>query len=313
MKIHYSFDIPEKIKNPVITTGTFDGVHVGHLAIIRRLNKLAQTVDGESVLITFHPHPRRVLYPESAGKDLLLICSQEEKQMLLRETGLDHLIIIEFTPEFAKITSNEFVEKLLVEKLNARMVVIGFNHQFGYNREGDFSFLYRLGRKFGFEVEEIPEQDIHNESVSSTKIRKALLEGNIQRANAYLDHYYVIHGKLGLNVERSNLFGRSVFNLGMKEWVKLIPPDGVYAVNVKSNSTLRKGLFSVANHSVENSLMSKHTEMELCPLDQNSLEAGDEVVVYFHKKIRNGRNNMDQDRMRTMISKDLKAITELIY
>ena len=145
MRIFYDFDQLVSIPFPVVTTGGFDGVHVGHRAIINRINKIARDIHGESVLITFHPHPRKVLFPETAGKDLFLINSQREKIELLRKTGLQNLIIVSFTPEFAHITSIDFIRDILVAKLHARKIVIGFNHQFGYNREGNFDFLKELG------------------------------------------------------------------------------------------------------------------------------------------------------------------------
>ena len=202
MKIFRSFEEAKNIRNPVVTTGSFDGVHIGHKTILNRLNILAEKYDGESVLITFDPHPRKVLYPETAGKDLKLINSQEEKLKLLEKAGLNNIIIIEFTREFSRITSEEFVRDILHGILNARVVVVGFNHHFGFNKEGDYRQLWGWQEKYNFEAEEIPEQEVQHETVSSTKIRKAISEGYIQRANAYLDHYYMIMGtaeKYGAN------------------------------------------------------------------------------------------------------------------
>lgn len=196
MQVHQSMDSLPEIASPVVTVGSFDGVHVGHRVIIGRLNDLASQVDGSSVLITFHPHPRMVLYPESSGKDLKLINSQEEKIKLLQAEGLDHLIIMEFTPDFARTSSEDFLEQYLVGKLHAHTIVVGFNHFFGHNREGSYSSLYASRERFSFKVEEIPGQEIQNETVSSSRIRKALKDGNIQRANAYLEHYYMISGCL---------------------------------------------------------------------------------------------------------------------
>lgn len=194
MEVHEGFDNVAHIKNPVITTGSFDGVHVGHKAILKRMSLLADKINGESVLITFYPHPRKVLYPDSYGKDLQLISTREEKIELLKQTQLKHLILVNFTRAFSRTSSQEFVEDYLIAKLKARMIIVGFNHHFGHNREGDYRYLLNLKKKHHFEVEEIPEHFIQNECVSSTKIRKAIQQGNIQRANAYLDHYYIIKG-----------------------------------------------------------------------------------------------------------------------
>ncbi len=142
MRIFKSFDEVTGIRNPVVTTGSFDGVHIGHKTIINRLKMLAEKHQGESVLITFDPHPRKVLYPESAGKGLKLINSQEEKLMMLEKAGLDNIIIVNFTLEFSRITSEQFVRDLLHNKLHAKVVVVGFNHHFGFNKEGDYKQLW---------------------------------------------------------------------------------------------------------------------------------------------------------------------------
>ncbi|MFO8053895.1 MAG: FAD synthetase family protein, partial [Bacteroidales bacterium] len=229
MKIHYNFESTANIKNAVVTTGSFDGVHTGHKVILRRLNMLAAEVNGESVLITFHPHPRKVLYPETKGKNLKMISSQKEKIRVLEETGLDHLIIIKFTKSFAHTSSEQFIRDVLVKKLRARIVIVGFNHYFGHNRKGNFDFLRKIGKECNFAVEEIPEQDIQNESVSSTKIRKAITEGHIQRANAYLNHIYMI---IGPCIDCENPLqdqGINTYGLKIEEEEKLIPPFGVYA------------------------------------------------------------------------------------
>lgn len=312
MKIHHSFESLGEISNPVVTTGSFDGVHIGHKTILRRLNKLARDIRGESVLITFHPHPRRVLYPDTQGKDLLLICSQEEKKYLLEKTGLDHLVIIDFTPDFAAVSCRDFINEYLVKTLNAKIVVVGFNHHFGHNQEGNFDYLYQLSRQRNFEVEEIPEQDIQNESVSSTKIRKALFEGNIQRANAYLDHYYIIKGVSSVNKERTDFFGKKIFTLSLSEEVKLVPSNGVYAVNVEVPGGGSKALFSVENWGINNSRISDQLQLEFHLLEEAEFTGG-EVLVYFHKKIREGLNGYAITELRKQFTRDIENVRELIY
>ncbi|MFH1297598.1 MAG: riboflavin biosynthesis protein RibF [Bacteroidota bacterium] len=230
MKIYYDFEHLEKIRNAVVTTGSFDGVHSGHKAILERLKKLAFEIGGETVLITFQPHPRKVLYPDTYGKDLRLITSPHEKIELLSRAGLDHLIVVNFTKEFSKISSVSFVRDILLKKLNARKIITGYNHHFGHNREGDTEVMRKLGKQFGFDVEEIPEQEIQQESVSSVTIRKALMEGDIQLANRYLDHNYIITGKC---INHTMLPGTSRhprYSIQLEEETKLLPPNGVYPV-----------------------------------------------------------------------------------
>ena len=311
MKLHFSIDQLKGIKRPVVTTGTFDGVHIGHKAIINRLIKLAKDIDGETVLITFHPHPRRVLYPDSEGKDLQMILSQKEKIELLRQTGLDHLCIVEFTKEFSQISSHDFVQKILVDILHAKIVVVGFNHQFGYRREGDFEYLYNLSRSQGFEVEEIPEQDIQHESVSSTKIRKALLSGNIQRANAYLDHLYIIRGKLSVNNKSKEIPG--FYNLNIEEDTKLIPPGGVYAITLINNNITHKGLVTISDGISEGNIISSNIKIEVNIFDENERMNGKEVNLFFQKKIRDFLYISDTETLRNQLEKDRAEIEELIF
>ncbi len=227
MKVYRSFDDIHTIKNAVVTTGSFDGVHLGHKTIIKRLNIIAGQIDGESVLITFHPHPRKVLYPESVGKELFLIYSQEEKILALEKAGLQHLFIIEFTKEFAQTSSIDYARKILHQKLNAKVVVVGFNHNFGHNREGNYQILFDLGKVLGFWVEQLPALEIEHESVSSTRIRQAIMQGEIQKANACLDDNYLLIG----NWEKENEF----YVLNVEEECKLLPPPGTYAVKVNDN------------------------------------------------------------------------------
>lgn len=313
MRIFYDFDHLASIPNPVVTTGSFDGVHVGHKAIINRINNIARELKGESVLITFHPHPRKVLFPETAGKDLFLINSQREKIELLRKAGLQNLIIVAFTPEFAHISSIDFIRNILVAKLHARKIVIGFNHQFGYNREGNFDFLRELGAYYHFEVEEIPEQDIHNETVSSTLIRKSLQEGRIQRANAYLDHHYMIIGKLSVGntlLKESNL---NTLIIDIEEECKLIPPDGVYAVRIEVDRNSFKGILNIKNSRYGDDRCKDETIIELFPFGVIELLVGKDATIYFAKYIRQELEFTGIDELRNQLENDKLMVEELIY
>ncbi len=241
MKVHYNFENLQ-IKNPVLTTGSFDGIHVGHKFIINRLNEIAQDIDGESALVTFFPHPRQVLYPEM---HVVMINSQREKIEVMRNTGLDHLIIINFTLEFSKTSSIDFIRKYLVGKVGVKYVVIGYDHNFGHNKEGNFDYLYQLGQYYDFQVEEIVAQDVEHVSVSSTKIRRALEEGDMRKVNTYLGHNYIVIGK----VEQGSRFGRKIgfrtARIAADEEVKLFPPAGVFAVLVEVEGKEYKGMVDI--------------------------------------------------------------------
>lgn len=317
MKIHYGFNDIGLIKNPVVTTGSFDGVHVGHKTILNRLNELASTINGESVLITFHPHPRKILFPDTAGKDLLLINSQKEKIELLSETGLDHLVIVNFTKEFSQITSIEFIRNILVGKLHCKRVVIGFNHHFGHNREGNFNYLYELGQYYNFDVEEIPEQDIHKETVSSTLIRKAISEGKIQRANAYLDHHYMIIGCLTSGSNSCELMNFPAYKIEIDEDSKLVPPEGVYAVAIYVNSKYYKAILNI-KHRLDSKDLSDskvHSNVKIdihvhdCPHELKNQDA----KILFAKRIRDEIYFSSPEQMLNQLNSDLIEVENLIY
>ncbi len=307
MKIFRSFTEATAIRNPVVTTGSFDGVHIGHKTILNRLQMLAEKYDGESVLITFYPHPRKVLYPETAGKDLKLINSQEEKLELLRKAGLDNIIIVEFTRDFSKITSEEFVRDYLHGILRAKVVVAGFNHHFGFNKEGDYKQLWALREKYNFEAEEIPEQEVMHETVSSTKIRQAINDGFIQKANAYLDHYYIVMGKPERYQYRNNFYEINLAKVPLTEECKLLPAPGIYAVSLKTDSRDSKGMVIIYETS-ENG-----REVLLNILDGDPVRLGHDTTIFFHKRIHGSVNLSDQSDSARWLKVSRTEISELIF
>jgi len=313
MLVHYGFDEARNIKNAVVTTGSFDGVHIGHKTIINRIIEIAKKLDGESVLITFFPHPRKVLYPETQGKDLMFINSQKEKIELLGKTGLDHLIVVNFTLEFSRVTSHDFIRHFLVEKLNAKFIVVGFNHHFGHNREGDYSYLYKLKEELGFGVEEIPEQDIQHETVSSTTIRKAIKEGKVQRANAYLDHQYIIIGSLGKGTHHFSDVGFPTLTIQIEEVGKLIPPAGIYATSLQWDKNSYKAMLIVWDDNNQGSAHPQNQFVEIHILDFDSNFPDSDAIVYFQKQIVEGLKVGDPIQLKRLLNQGKEAIEELIY
>ena len=246
MKIFQGFEALKEIKNPVLTIGTFDGVHLGHQKIIQQLNTEAKKIGGESVLFTFYPHPRMVLYPETHG--LKLIQTQVEKIDKLRRIGLENVILHPFTKEFSRLTAIEFVRDYLVNKLHVKKLVIGYDHQFGKNREGSLKFLLEVCDTYGFEVIEIGAQEIDQVNVSSTKIRNAIKGGNMALAERYLGEPFELYGK----IIQGQAFGREIgfptANLDVESDVKLIPATGVYAVNMLLESgRILEGMMNIGN------------------------------------------------------------------
>lgn len=306
MKVyHHTSEAAGKIPNAVVTTGSFDGVHVGHKMIIQRLNQIAREINGESVLITFYPHPRQVLYPEQ--KDLKLINSQEEKIELLSKAGLDNLIILPFSVEFSKTTSRDFVMHMLIEHLQAKVIVVGHNHHFGHARQGDYSYLHTLSREVGFEVEEIPLKLIENETVSSTKIRKALKEGNIQRANAYLDHQYIIKGFLyaGKLINQSDK--QPLIGIQVTATEKLIPPPGIYAGNILVEDRWLKVMTFIGADK------SGHKFIENQPIYDSFTLDGQQATLYFYKLVWPGNPANNGEINDRVVEEAREMVEELIY
>ncbi len=228
MKVYYSIDEFVAPEHPVVTMGTFDGVHIGHRAIIHRMNEVARSFpNGESVLLTFKPHPRHVLQPEA---EIKLLTDEDEKIEYLRHAGLQHLIIHPFSLEFANTSREDFIRNYIVQKIHAKTVIIGHDHHFGRNREGSFEHLLELGQLYGFTVEHVPPQAIGDMIVSSTKIRKALLDGNVHQANEWLGYKYSLTGTVIKGKQIGESIGYPTANILNNNPHKIIPGDGVYAV-----------------------------------------------------------------------------------
>mmetsp|Transcript_37313 Transcript_37313/g.49072 ORF Transcript_37313/g.49072 Transcript_37313/m.49072 type:complete len:314 (-) Transcript_37313:28-969(-) len=230
MKIFQGFETLEEIPNPVLTIGTFDGVHLGHQKIINRLNEEAEKVGGESVLFTFYPHPRMVLYPDSHG--LKLIQTQVEKMDKLRRFGLQNIIVHPFTKDFSRLTALEFVRDYLVNQLKVKKMVIGYDHQFGKNREGSIDFLRDVSDTYGFEVIEIPAKEINDVNISSTKVRNAIQQGELEQAQHFLGEPFEMHGRVVSGQAMGRQIGFPTANIDVESDIKLLPMSGVYAVNI---------------------------------------------------------------------------------
>ncbi|GAB3872360.1 bifunctional riboflavin kinase/FAD synthetase [Hymenobacter segetis] len=219
--------------NAVVTSGTFDGVHVGHQRILARLCEVAQTSGGPSVVITYWPHPRLVLGPPPSHPELLdlqLLNTLDERIAKLAERGVDYLLIVPFTKEFAQWTSEEYIQNLLLKTVGAKQLVIGYDHRFGKNREGGFDYLSQNADRYGLTVEEIPREDVDAVGVSSTRIRQALRQGDIATANRYLGYHYPLTGLVEHGQKLGRTIGYPTANLAVQEPLKLVPARGIYAV-----------------------------------------------------------------------------------
>jgi riboflavin kinase/FMN adenylyltransferase len=229
----------------VVTIGTFDGVHLGHRKIIKRLIDSAKKENLETALLTFYPHPRMVLQQSS---DLKLINTIAERKLILEETGLDHLIVHPFTLEFSRLTARAYAEDILAKGLNAKKIVIGYDHHFGRNRTADISDLKAYGEEFGFEVDEISKQDIEDVAVSSTKIRTALEEGDLEKANEYLTQPFFLSGEIIRGKGLGRNMGYPTANLKIEETYKLIPKEGVYVAAAVIDGDKHFGMMNIGTN-----------------------------------------------------------------
>ena len=307
MKIFNNIKDFIKINNPVVTVGTFDGVHTGHQKILNRMKEAAKTINGETVLVTFYPHPRLVLHSDS--KNLKFINTQEKKVKLLEKFGLDNLIIIPFTLEFAKTSSADFVKNILVDVIQTRKLIVGYDHHFGKNRLGDFSILYDLGRKYGFDVERVQAQNVNNINVSSTKIRNALKEGKIKTANQLLGYDYSITGK----VVEGNKIGRKIgfptANIDLENEYKLIAANGVYACRIEWKGKIYKGM---GNIGVRPTVNNSDLTIEVHIFDFNEKIYNETICISFTDRIRDEIKFDNLEKLRQQLVKDREKVQAIL-
>lgn len=293
-------------KNVVITTGTFDGVHLGHKKIIEQVVSAAKKISGESVILTFFPHPRMVLYPES--NDLKLLNTIDERIELLKDSGIDHLIIHPFSMEFSRITSLDFVRDILVNKLNTKRLVIGYDHHFGKNREGSFQHLKEYGPLYGFEVEEIPAQEIQQINISSTKVRNSLLIGEIRAANQFLGYPYFINGTVVDGDKIGRELGFPTANIKVDEAYKLIPGNGVYAVKVNIEQQSFTGMLNVGNRPTLN---GEEETIEVNIFNFNEQIYNKPIRIEFFEKIRNEIKFNELSELQQQLNNDKQKVQQL--
>lgn len=298
MQIHSDINNLPSIKDPVVTSGTFDGVHVGHQKILKRIDQLSHETNGESVVLTFWPHPRYVL---TNDQRLKLLSTIDEKIDLLEKNCIDHLIIIPFTKEFSQLTSEEFIQEILIKKIGTKKLVIGYDHHFGKNREGSFEYLVANKEKYPFEIEEIPEQDIHDIAVSSTKIRTALVAGDVEIAREFLGMPYSLRGTVAKGDQIGRTLGFPTANLYIKETFKLIPADGIYAALIFVKNRTHEGIVYIGNRPT---LEGEKKAIEAYIFDFDEEIYGENIEVSLLKLIRGDQKFKDLNELKEQMKKD---------
>lgn len=306
MRIYKGIDELGEFKNSVVTIGTFDGVHKGHQKILSRLNKLADEVSGESILFTFYPHPRMVVFPNN--HNLKLIQTIDEKIDSLEKLGLDNLIIYPFTKAFSRLTAFEFVRNILVEKLKVKTLVIGYDHQFGRNREGDLEFLKETAKIFDFKVEEISAEEVQEVNVSSTKIRQSLLEGDIEKTNCFLGRPFRYSGVVVEGQKIGRTIGFPTANIEIKNHHKILPKDGVYAVRVQIGGALIDGMMNVGINPTVLAKESLEKKVEVHLFDFNTEVYGEHVAVFLYRYIRKEKTFSNLEALKSQLNDDSKKV-----
>jgi riboflavin kinase/FMN adenylyltransferase len=308
MKIYYGLEDFSRLSNAVVTSGTFDGVHLGHQKILHRLKEIAQKTNGETVVITYWPHPRLILNPDDTT--LKLLNTFEEKAELLKEQGIQHLLRLSFTKEFSQLTSQEFITSILVNTIGTRTLVIGYDHRFGKNREGSFEQLKINGPSQGFDVEEIPRQDVDNLAVSSSIIRKALEEADIDTANHCLGRPYSITGEVVKGDQLGRTLGYPTANIDVDSRHKLIPAEGIYAVTVLHGNVTYKGMLYIGNRPTVN---GTKLAIEVNIFDFHKDVYGEQLTIRFHRFIRGDVKFPDLESLTQKLAEDkVEALKALV-
>lgn len=302
---HNLTDLPS-FQNAVLTIGSFDGVHGGHQRILEQVNALARQINGESVVITFHPHPRQVIYPQDDS--LRLLTTVEEKIFLLEKYGVDNVVIVPFTIAFSQLSADEYIEQFLVEKFHPRYIVIGYDHRFGLNRQGDIHFLRWHGERHGYEVMEIEKQTVDDIAVSSTKIRNALEKSDVQTASLLLGHYYTLNGTVVHGQKIGTSLGFPTANVEITAREKLIPPDGIYAVQVLHNGKRYGGMLYIGTRPTLKKYTNRTIEVNI--FDFNETIYGDSITLELVQFIRQDskfeqledlKKQLEQDRQQSKL------------
>lgn len=307
MRVYNHIDEFTAVKNAVVTIGTFDGVHIGHRKIISGIKELADSTNGETVILTFFPHPRMILHPED--ESLKLITTITEKARLMEQLGVDHLIITPFSRDFSNQTAEGYIRDVLVNKIGTKKIVIGYDHRFGKDRQGGLDDLLRLGPVYGFNVIEIPEQDINEVAISSTRIRNALLEGKIDLANSYLGYPFFITGTVIRGDQLGRQLGYPTANIVVEEKYKLIPSDGIFAVTVDVAGEQYKGMAYIGSRPTVNGL-THNIEVNIFDFDQEIYNKP--IRMNFHHYVRGDVKFSSLDELKVQLAKDKEDVLALL-
>jgi len=300
VRIYHHISELSNLTNSIVTIGTFDGVHLGHQQIIKRLVELKKKQGGEIVLFTFAPHPRKVLFPEQS--DLKLITTTQEKCELLQQFGVDHVLVYPFTKAFSQMQAQDYISDIIAKGLKTKTLVIGYDHRFGSNREGNIETLKQFASTHQFNVEEIPAQEINQLNISSTRIRKAIDEGDVKTANEFLGYSFFVTGTVIKGKQLGRTIGYPTANIFIEDTDKLIPKIGVYAVNVILDGITYKGMLNVGTNPTTDADTKIKIEVNIFDFDKDIY--GETLKVEFVKWIRNEEKFANLDELKQALAND---------
>ena len=301
MKVYTDIDSLPVFTRAVITTGSFDGVHTGHAQIIAQLIKEADNINGTPVLITFYPHPKQIV--QIKDKPLFVINTPQEKYVLLQNMGIKNIVVVPFDKSFSELTAQDYINKFLVQKFNPAIVVVGYDHRFGNNREGDFNLLKKAGANNGFEVKEIPEHILKDITISSTKIRNAIQTGNIEVAASYLGYDYFFSGKVIQGNRLGRTIGYPTANVFVENENKLIPADGVYAVDILLVERKLKGMMNIGMRPTVDG-KQRTIEVNIFNFDEDIY--GEDLKITLKKHLRSEIKFAGLDELKAQLARDKK-------
>lgn len=307
MRIYHNINDFKRLENAVVTIGTFDGVHTGHRKIISDMKNLAAETGGETVVLTFFPHPRMILHPEDDS--IKMLTTMDEKAEMLEDLGVDHLIITPFSRDFSNQSAEEYIRDILVNKIGTKKIVIGYDHRFGKDRQGGLADLQRLGPVYGFDVVEIPEQDIYEVAISSTRVREALLNGAIELAHTFLSYPFFITGKVVRGDQLGRTIGYPTANVVVEEKYKLIPLDGIFAVKVKTGGETYKGMAYIGTRPTVNGV-TRNIEVNIFDFDKEIYN--EQIRMEFYNFVRDDMKFDSLDALKEQIGKDKKDVLALL-
>lgn len=307
MKVYHGIQEFVKLSNAVVTSGTFDGVHLGHQKILNRLKEVAQQTGGETVVITFYPHPRSIISPDNSTVKLL--STLDEKIELLTQNGIQHLLIIPFTRAFSELSSEHFIQQVLVETIGTKTLVIGYDHRFGKNREGSFEYLKEHSFHYGFAVEEIHRQDIEHVTISSSNIRKALMDGEVSKADHFLGRNYSLSGVIVKGKQLGRTIGFPTANIQVREVAKLIPVDGVYAVKVDYRDDVFDGMLNIGNRPTVD---GTYQTIEVNIFDFDKEIYGENLTIEFIERVRSEKKFSSLDELKQQIVLDKETVKTIL-